>query len=1025
MTYHATDIKDPKKRLRVIRPFLLALFSTIISFTALHLLSHGPGEVFFMIDYSSHTGGEMQFFFDYGGGFSELNSTRVRTPAPTSESQIFSTYRVLLPHRGLRQLRYDPIDRQGDFVLRNPRIANANGTTLKLLSLQNFHPAHDIASCDNTDSKMQLNCIANGADPIIVVDNTSDWPHTAKFTKYVHIVSFAFGVITVVSIVMMITFCFSLIVLSKIRRLALLHPKACIIIVGITSVILSCYPVVFMGSSLVSPGIVPTLLYPNLPSLPGYTGERVENSRGSDTGSMLWAILPNSAVQSRAVAAGEFPLWNRDNSAGLPLVGQGQSMVFDPLHWITIFGNSNGWAWDMKFLASRAILVIGVGLAVFAATGSLPASLFMCTSSSYIGYFAYRINHPENFSLTYAPLILFFWFRVIQGFQWRNTRTMAEAKGSPWLAMIGLAVTSVLQLGAGAPKEGATIFLAVQLTGFIAFVLSPERIKEKAFPLACLCALGVAIVLISAPIWLVFLDTLSHATTMYDVPSANFAQLWYFSGVFDPILFEQITAGGLTYPSLNIFVLICLLWVLVRFHKLCRDRLFIACLAGTVVAGSVAFGLIPASIFVKLPLFGKIQHVGQTVLDAFCILALVLAGFGIRDFLETSPAKRRLYTVFTSILLAACVGLFYLSAATNGATFSGGWISWLIAAVMIVAALGAMVSACLLLQTKQVTWLIVLGLCLGAMHLRHGYHTFTGSSALDDHLINVPSRADFSVPSPAIEKLRRMPGPYRTIGEFANLFPGFNAFLGIESINSPDAVFSSKYIELLDALGIVPINDWQWLRLVTAQNLPKVAAGLDLLNVRYVLATPGTLPPVSLTVAARADLDVWVRDSAWPRAFFVNGEAHYKQVAELAGFAETAAGRPFAAVQVMEQPPISPEPGRVIISAHDYQLTTNGTRFTIDASEPGMVVLTETFWPDDIHVTVNGLAAEAVRVNHAFRGVRLDRAGRFEIHFWYEPRYWKPSIAMALVGFGMLVFAAWLGRRWRRSEVAQENWTGR
>ena len=57
--------------------------------------------------------------------------------------------------------------------------------------------------------------------------------------------------------------------------------------------------------------------------------------------------------------------------AALTLLGQGQSMIGDPLHWITILAGGATWAWDLKFVLAKLLFAFGIGLLVRAATGRL------------------------------------------------------------------------------------------------------------------------------------------------------------------------------------------------------------------------------------------------------------------------------------------------------------------------------------------------------------------------------------------------------------------------------------------------------------------------------------------------------------------------------------------------------------------------------------------------------------------------------------------------------------------------------
>src|SRR3982074_1186349 len=102
------------------------------------------------------------------------------------------------------------------------------------------------------------------------------------------------------------------------------YPRKGLLIVSIISVLASCYPIVFLGRSFVSANSVP-MLYASIPSLPGHTEMETENFKGSDAGAIMWHDVPNSFIQNRALfRAGELPLWNRYNSGGPTLLGEGQ-----------------------------------------------------------------------------------------------------------------------------------------------------------------------------------------------------------------------------------------------------------------------------------------------------------------------------------------------------------------------------------------------------------------------------------------------------------------------------------------------------------------------------------------------------------------------------------------------------------------------------------------------------------------------------------------------------------------------------
>ena len=149
------------------------------------------------------------------------------------------------------------------------------------------------------------------------------------------------------------------------RRLAE-RPSRAVMVVAAIAVIASAYPIVFLGRSLVSPNLGTTLLYDKFPTLPGYRSSAMTDPKLSDVGAVMWQHVPFSVIQHRALSQGELPLWNRYNALGVPLLGQGQSMFGDPLHFLVITARGAAWAWDLKYLIAKWLLAAGLGLTVLA-----------------------------------------------------------------------------------------------------------------------------------------------------------------------------------------------------------------------------------------------------------------------------------------------------------------------------------------------------------------------------------------------------------------------------------------------------------------------------------------------------------------------------------------------------------------------------------------------------------------------------------------------------------------------------------
>jgi hypothetical protein len=84
-----------------------------------------------------------------------------------------------------------------------------------------------------------------------------------------------------------------------------------------------------------------------------------------------------------------------------------------------------------------------------------------------------------------------------------------------------------------------------------------------------------------------------------------------------------------------------------------------------------------------------------------------------------------------------------------------------------------------------------------------------------------------------------------------------------------------------------------------------------------------------------------------------------------------------------------------------------------------VVVLSETFYPGNFAVTVNGRPVPYFRVNHAFKGVCVPAAGTYRIRFAYRPPHWNLSLALAGLGLALLAAgAAFFARMEKRDGLA-------
>jgi hypothetical protein len=797
---------------------------------------------------------------------------------------------------------------------------------------------------------------------------------------------------------------------SQLVAAAKRHPRRAILAAAIISVLVSCYPVVFFGRSFVSGNCVP-MLYPGVPSLPGHNETETENFKGSDAGAIMWHDVPNSFIQSRALFRdGELPLWNRYNSCGLTLLGQGQSMFGDPLHMLVVLGGGEAWIWDLKFLLAKILFCFGLGVAVYGSCRHLPTALLLGFSAGFIGFFAQRFNHPAFFSLCYAPWLLACWLEI--------TRAITIRSAIAWIA--GLLLASWTELNSGTAKEAYMLLLFLHGCGCLVFLLSGTVFRTR--KLIHLAIGGVALLLVAAPVWLTFFEALAKAYVPYkEEVHAYQIQPGLFIGLFDDIFYRAFNPRWqVSNPSANFLVLLGCLLAAVYFRRLIRDRVFLAIAFSALISAALVFGLIPAAVIERIPMVKNIWHIDNTFSCVLLIELFLLAGFGLSYFIQRCP--RRTWQMDYAVLVLALLTLF---GAWFGFTHviqripndfpafeqAPGNKFFSIYSVSLVAALLALpwflrAIACRSRFSRVAIPFAVL--CLICLHWRHGFQLHTGIRPIDDFVVNPPPRVDLGEPSSAVESIQAEAGTFRTAGFGSVLFPGVNGMLGLESIYGPDPLANPYYHELLTTAGV--LQEWSWRWIVERAN-PKPRPLYNLLNIRYFLdVPPRSRPDMNAVEKPHSDLDVFRNEGEWPRAFFVGALQSYDRVEQFVELLRQADSRPFAATQAgdgtvprVEQTADSPA---AAVAAHDYRLTNNTTTFTIDAPTAGVAVLTEAYVPGDFRVTLDGAPADYFRVNHAFRGVRIPAAGKHVVSYSYWPRHF--SLSLVLAAAGLLILGAWL-----------------
>jgi hypothetical protein len=1005
----------------------LALAVGAIAATAFSFWPRTQSPVFFFeLTMRSALSGFAQLYYDTGSGINEADSFRLHVAGGNHDVD----YKFELPAGQYSKLRFDPTDRAGNtMTLSKARIVDRSGQLFRAISPTQIRVSQQIELLEVSETAVSLVTAANADDPILTLElgQPLGLKSFAQPSFRTILRRFLLSLFFATALALLAAPLVSKITPNAARWTKAVatwgtaHPVRLLLATAALAVVASCYPIVFLGKSFLSPNNHSStyLLYGEMPTVPGSKEAVTDDEKGSDLGAPMWYSWPTSVVESRSLFKDfELPLWNRYDCSGVPLLGQGQSMFGDPLHFLVLAAGGSAGAWDLKYLLAKFLFAACLGLCVFQLTRHLPASAIIAASAPFIGFFAYRYSHPAFFSMCYAPSVMLCWLKLIDA--------PARRASALWLGMMVLANWTVMN--SGTVKEAYMLLLTLNLCGCLTLLLAARK-AERILKLRQAFVAQSLFLLIATPVWLTFLWTLRNAWTVYDTGAVFQISPALLIGLFDDIFYRQFNANELHLdPSANFLVLAGVLWFCLSRRRNDRPRLTWGAGIVCLVALGFVFGIVPPSLILRIPFLGNIYHIDNTFSCVAIICLLLLAGCGIKAFWDDCRTLdfRQIYVRY----LVALAGLLALYFGTTEAAqrstktllqvgehipksnFFWGYTVLLVAAVV----LGPWLGRLALTGNRTQTWrTLSLVLLFVLIHWKQGMH---GTTPFDAYVMNPHPRTDLLAESPAVRTIKdRSAEPWRSAGLNYDLFPGYGGAIGLEQIDSPDALLNKYYKSLMDASGVMLLfcsARGGWIDNQLSSDLPL----FDMLNVRFFLGGPGSkgesIP--SFQKIASLDLNVFESSKAWPRAFFTNRVTPYDSESDFVRLLKEGDGKPFAAIQrreMAEQTNLetlmdpSPSPNRRFVPATGYHLTNNNTSFKVTAPEAGVMVLTEPYVENDFQLLLDGKPATYFRVNSAFRGVFLPAPGDYTFAFSYWPRHLTISLWISAIGIVSLLL--WLG----------------
>jgi hypothetical protein len=677
-------------------------------------------------------------------------------------------------------------------------------------------------------------------------------------------------------------------------------------------------------------------------------------------------------------------------------------MLGDPLQFLVIAGNGSAWAWDLKYILSKSLFALAMGLIVFSIVKDIPAASVSTLAACFLGFFTYRLNHPAYFSLCYAPWPLYCWI---------NYSDSKTVKRSTIWAVV-LIFTNLFLLTSGTIKESYILFLTINSTGGLMVLINKTNSRTKILKLIGVCLAGILLTFLTYPWWGSFYDTLLSTSTNNEKHSIFQIQSSVIIGFFDELFYRSVNDGKVLFnPSVNFLILYGIIYFFITIREQILNRYILAVALATIVTISIVFGFISPNIISNIPFIKQIARIDHCFSCTLIILSIILSGAGfsfVAKRIIRADAKKDIFIISLFVYFL----IFFFFSFTNASqiaginstrnyshlkpgetiplnTFTSVYLCSLIVALGI---FHFTLNECISRKNVTTTTATLLLTSLSLLLWRHGLQAGEGFS---DYVIHPPSRSNFYAISDGVSRIQNAVNtePSRVIGLESNLFPGWSAAYSIEGINGPDALHNIYYSDLLNNSPLDVI--WGWRVHLTQENLNKSQAILNMLNVGYILDDhkANSLEYKNYTKKLSIDFNIYQNNKAWPRAFYTDYVYGYKTVNEFLNQIIINSDKPFGAIQIKESESEIEHINSsrslklsIVVPATNYQLTENSTTFEIYAPHPGWVVLTETFWPGYSHVTIDSRNTACIRMNHAFQGLWISKAGKHKITVNYHPR---------------------------------------
>lgn len=498
--------------------------------------------------------------------------------------------------------------------------------------------------------------------------------------------------------------------------------------------------------------------------------------------------------------------------------------------------------------------------------------------------------------------------------------------------------------------------------------------------------------------------------------------LYNFQGQVQPL---PLYWGTMPFNTSTVYfgVVPLLLGILALIYKRNTKTIVFAILAGVALLMSFGkhFGLFYELLFNVLPFFNKFRA-PVMILHIVAFVFAVLSAFGLNFLLNelskefnADKLKRGLFYALGVMGTILVLGFLFKSSLVEllGFTFSGPEekyepqtmkvlkdIRWEVLwkdYVKFVALAGAAIGAIVLYVNKNIKagafGAIMIGILLIDLFI------------IDTKYIHPVPRTDLEeMPSNAtVEFLKKQPGLFRVfpLGELYQYETSFQYF-GLHSVGGYSPAKLKIYQTVVDSCFYSGSDP----------SFPLNMNVVNMLNAKYIVAN-GQLPPEKFSLINTDEakrLLTYENAGALPRAWFVGKTSIVQQSEDALQQMNSREFNP-AAIAILEKPlseTIGMPDSAWSVSMTEYK--SREIKLQTKTSAPGLLVLSEIYYPAGWNAYVDGKPTEIFRTNYILRSIVVP-AGAHEVVFKFEPRFYEIGYILSHAGWavaiGCIAFGLW------------------